>query len=33
MTKATFTAALLIALAAPLSQAQAACEASDLRGR
>jgi hypothetical protein len=33
MTKAAFTAALLIALAAPLSQAQGACEASDLRGR
>jgi hypothetical protein len=32
MTKTTFTAALLIALAVPL-RAQAACETSDLAGR
>jgi hypothetical protein len=33
MVKAKLVAALLIALAAPLSQAQAACAASDLPGR
>ena len=33
MTKTTFTVALLIALAVPPLQAQAACKASDLGGR